>query len=247
MLITRRLTQEKPIIFDSSEERIVNINTITLESADDKYSIDIYCENKRKKETLKICSLKKDSKEIYSTNLILDLHNFKDKYEFYIKTKCKKVLVNIIGCYEQEEEDEESEKLQKKNNIKDKKENKELKKEKKLKEKTELNKEKPPKEKKESKKEESDSDSESDDEKDIDDNRPNVSLVELLNKKRKEEPQEIKPLILNNLIKNEDNKDNEIKKENKEKTEMKNKNKGKNIDNKLNKNDKKDKKEIKAK
>ena len=70
MLITRRLTQEKPIIFDSSEERIVNINTITLESADDKYSIDIYCENKRKKETLKICSLKKDSKEIYSTNLI---------------------------------------------------------------------------------------------------------------------------------------------------------------------------------
>ena len=198
MLITRRLTQEKPIIFDSNEERIVNINTITLESADDKYSIDIYCENKRKKETLKICSLKKDSKEIYSTNLILDLHNFKDKYEFYIKTKCKKVLVNIIGCYEQEEEDEESEKLQKKNNIKDKKENKELKKEKKLKEKTELNKEKPPKEKKESKKEESDSDSESDDEKDIDDNRPNVSLVELLNKKRKEEPQEIKPLILNN-------------------------------------------------
>jgi len=243
MLITRRLTQEKPIIFDSSEERIVNINTITLESADDKYSIDIYCENKRKKETLKICSLKKDSKEIYSTNLILDLHNFKDKYEFYIKTKCKKVLVNIIGCYEQEEEDEESEKLQKKNNIKDKKENKELKKEKKLKEKTELNKEKPPKEKKGSKKEESDSDSESDDEKDIDDNRPNVSLVELLNKKRKEEPQEIKPLILNNLIKNEDNKDNEIKKETKEKKDKKDKIKGKNIDNKLNK---KDKKEIKT-
>ena len=243
MLITRRLTQEKPIIFDSNEERIVNINTITLESADDKYSIDIYCENKRKKETLKICSLKKDSQEIYSTNLMLDLHNFKDKYEFYIKTKCKKVLVNIIGCYEQEEEDEESEKLQKKNNIKDKKENKELKKEKKLKEKTELNKEKPPNEKKESKKEESDSDSESDDEKDIDDNRPNVSLVELLNKKRKEEPQEIKPLILNNLIKNEDNKDNEIKKETKEKKDKKDKIKGKNIDDKLNK---KDKKEIKT-
>ena len=244
MLITRRLTQEKPIIFDSNEERIVNINTITLESADDKYSIDIYCENKRKKEILKICSLKKDSKEIYSTNLILDLHNFKDKYEFYIKTKCKKVLVNIIGCYEQEEEDEESEKLPKKNNNKDKKEKKELKKEK---NKKEIKKEKELREKKEINKEKSDSDSESDDGKDLDDKRPNVSLVELLNKKRKEEPQEIKPLILNNLIKNEDNKDNEIKKENKEKTEMKNKNKGKNIDNKLNKNDKKDKKEIKAK
>ena len=247
MLITRRLTQEKPIIFDSNEERIVNINTITLESADDKYSIDIYCENKRKKETLKICSLKKDSKEIYSTNLILDLHNFKDKYEFYIKTKCKKVLVNIIGCYEQEEEDEESEKLPKRNNIKDKKEKKELKKEKEIQEKKEFKKEKELKEKIESKKEESDSDSDSDDEKELDDKRPNVSLVELLNKKREEEPQEIKPLILNNLIKNENNKDNEIKKENKEKTEKKDKNKGKNIDNKLNKKDKKDKKEIKAK
>jgi len=245
MLITRRLTQEKPIIFDSSEERIVNINTITLESADDKYSIDIYCENKRKKETLKICSLKKDSKEIYSTNLILDLHNFKDKYEFYIKTKCKKVLVNIIGCYEQEEEDEESEKLPKKNNIKDKKEKKELKKEK---NKKEIKKEKELREKKEINKEKSDSDSESDDGKDLDDKRPNVSLVELLNKKRKEEPQEIKPLILNNLVKNENNekKDNEIKKEIKEKREKNDKNKGKNIDNKLNKKDKKDKKEIKT-
>ena len=245
MLITRRLTQEKPIIFDSNEERIVNINTITLESADDKYSIDIYCENKRKKETLKICSLKKDSKEIYSTNLILDLHNFKDKYEFYIKTKCKKVLVNIIGCYEQEEEDEESEKLPKKNNIKDKKEKKELKKEKNEKE---IKKEKELREKKEINKEKSDSDSESDDGKDLDDKRPNVSLVELLNKKRKEEPQEIKPLILNNLVKNENNekKDNEIKKEIKEKREKNDKNKGKNIDNKLNKKDKKDKKEIKT-
>ena len=245
MLITRRLTQEKPIIFDSSEERIVNINTITLESADDKYSIDIYCENKRKKETLKICSLKKDSKEIYSTNLILDLHNFKDKYEFYIKTKCKKVLVNIIGCYEQEEEDEESEKLPKKNNIKDKKEKKELKKEK---NKKEIKKEKELREKKEINKEKSDSDSESDDGKDLDDKRPNVSLVELLNKKRKEEPQEIKPLILNNLVKNENNekKDNEIKKEIKEKREKNDKNKGKNIDNKLNKKDKKDKKKIKT-
>ena len=245
MLITRRLTQEKPIIFDSNEERIVNINTITLESADDKYSIDIYCENKRKKETLKICSLKKDSKEIYSTNLILDLHNFKDKYEFYIKTKCKKVLVNIIGCYEQEEEDEESEKLPKKNNIKDKKEKKELKKEK---NKKEIKKEKELREKKEINKEKSDSDSESDDGKDLDDKRPNVSLVELLNKKRKEEPQEIKPLILNNLVKNENNekKDNESKKEIKEKREKNDKNKGKNIDNKLNKKDKKDKKEIKT-
>ena len=223
MIITRRLTQEKPIIFDSSEERIVNINTITLESADDKYSIDIFCENKRKKEVLKICSLKKDYQEIYSTNLMLDLHNFKDKYEFFLKTKCKKVLVNIIGCYEQEEDDE-SEQLPEQKVVKDKKENKGKK---------EL------KEKKEIKKEKSDSESDSSDEKELDDNRPSVSLVELLNKKRKEEPQEIKPLILNNLVKNK-----EIKKDKKEKKE---KIKVESMDNKINKKDIKNKKEIKAK
>ena len=111
MIIVKRLTQEKPIIFESSEEKILNINTITLESTDEKYPIDVFCENKRKKETFKICSLKKDSQEMYSSNIMLDLHDFKDKYEFYLKTKCKKVLVNIIGCYEQEEDEEESEKL----------------------------------------------------------------------------------------------------------------------------------------
>ena len=110
MIIVKRLTQEKPIIFESSEEKILNINTITLESAEEKYPIDVFCENKRKKETFKICSLKKDSQEMYSSNIMLDLHDFKDKYEFYLKTKCKKVLVNIIGCYEQEEDEEESEK-----------------------------------------------------------------------------------------------------------------------------------------
>ena len=231
MIITRRLTQEKPIIFDSSEERIVNINTITLESADDKYSIDIFCENKRKKEILKICSLKKDYQEIYSTNLMLDLHNFKDKYEFFLKTKCKKVLVNIIGCYEQEEDDE-SEQLPEQKVVKDKKENKGKK---------EL------KEKKEIKKEKYDSESESSDEKEIDDNRPSVSLVELLNKKRKEEPQEIKPLILNNLVKNKENKDNKNKEIKKDKKEKKEKIKVENMDNKINKKDIKNKKEIKAK
>jgi hypothetical protein len=241
MIITRRLTQEKPIIFDSSEERIVNINTITLESADDKYSIDIFCENKRKKEVLKICSLKKDYQEIYSTNLMLDLHNFKDKYEFFLKTKCKKVLVNIIGCYEQEEDDE-SEQLPEQKVVKDKKENKGKKE---LKEKKEIKKEL--KEKKEIKKEKSDSESESSDEKEIDDNRPSVSLVELLNKKRKEEPQEIKPLILNNLVKNKENKDNKNKEIKKDKKEKKDKITVENIDNKINKKDFKNKKEIKAK
>ena len=127
MIIAKRLTQEKPIIFESSEEKILNINTITLESAEEKYPIDVFCENKRKKETFKICSLKKDSQEMYSSNIMLDLHDFKDKYEFYLKTKCKKVLINIIGCYEQEEDEEESEKLpekEEKNSLKEKKEKK---------------------------------------------------------------------------------------------------------------------------
>ena len=148
MLITERLTQEKPIIFDSNKERIININTISLESADEKLPIDIYCENKRKKEIFKICSLKKGSQELYSTSLILDLHEFQDKYEFSLKTKCKKVLVNIIGFYEEEEDEENDMQIKEKQNIKknDKKEKKE---------KIEIKEEKEDKEKKENKKEKS--------------------------------------------------------------------------------------------
>ena len=226
MIIVKRLTQEKPIIFESSEEKILNINTITLESTDEKYPIDVFCENKRKKETFKICSLKKDSQEMYSSNIMLDLHDFKDKYEFYLKTKCKKVLVNIIGCYEQEEDEEESEKLpekEEKNFVKEKKEKNVEKKEKEKKKK---------KIEKEKKNKSSESDSESNDDNDLEDNRPNVSLVELLNKKRKEEPQEIKPLTLKNLVKdkNKDNgNNNEMKrdkKENKDKDKTKDKNSG---------------------
>ena len=224
MLITKRLTQEKPIIFDSNKERIININTISLESVDEKLPIDIYCENKRKKEVFKICSLKKGSQEIYSTSLILDLHDFKDKYEFTLKTKCKKAVVNIIGFYEEEEDDEENEKeVQEKQNMKkiEKKEKKE---------KIEI------KEKKEEKKilkenldSESDSDSYTDND-DLEDNKPNVSLIELLNKKRKEEPQEIKPITLKNLagaknkINNANNVNKNEKKENKDKDKFKDKN-----------------------
>ena len=217
MLITERLTQEKPIIFDSSKERIININTISLESADEKLPIDIYCENKRKKEIFKICSLKKGSQELYSTSLILDLHEFQDKYEFSLKTKCKKVLVNIIGFYEEEEDEENEKQIQEKQNIK-KKDKKEIKEKQEIKEKKEVIKEKS----------DSDSDSNSDDkDNEVEDNKPNVSLVELLNKKRKEEPQEIKPIMLKNLAdknNNVNNVDKKEKKENKDKDKFKDKN-----------------------
>ena len=59
MIITKRLTTEKPIIFDSAKERIINITTISLESVDEKFPIDIYFENKRKKE-ISICSIIKN-------------------------------------------------------------------------------------------------------------------------------------------------------------------------------------------
>ena len=239
MLIIQRLTQEKPIIFNSNKERIIKINTISLESADEKLPIDIYCENKIKKEIYKICSLKKGSQELYSTSLILDLHEFQDKYEFSLKTKCKKVLVNIIGFYEEEEDEENDIQVKEQQNIKknDKKEKKE---------KIEIKEEKEDKEKKENKKEksESDSDSNSDDnDNDIEDNKPNVSLVELLNKKRKEEPQEIKPIMLKNLAGNKNNVNNVDKKEkkdNKDKDKFMDKFKDKNfIGKKLDKKDKK--------
>ena len=214
MIITKRLTTEKPIIFDSAKERIINITTISLESVDEKFPIDIYFENKRKKEIFKICSLKKGFQEMYNTSLILDLHDFKDKYEFTLKTKCKKALVNIIGFYDEEEDEEKEEKIQEKPKI----EKKEIKKKKEKIEKIE---------EKETPKEKSDSDSDSNsdsNDNDLEDNKPNVSLVELLNKKRKEEPQEIKPITLKNLSGNKINDNKDIKKEKNE-----NKNKDKNL------------------
>ena len=225
MIITKRLTQESPIIFDSNKERIININTISLESCDEKLPIDIFCENKRKKEKFKICSLKKGFQETYSTSLMLDLHNLKDKYEFTIKTKCKQASVNIIGFYDEEEEekDEQEKKIIEK---KEKETEKETEKE---------------AEKEKSSEEKSDSDSENDEDNNLEENKPNVSLVELLNKKRKEEPQEIKPVTLKNLVKNNKNDDKKISKEkinNKDKDDNKNKNLGKKFD-------KKDKKMIK--
>ena len=36
MIIVKRLTQEKPIIFESSEEKILNINTIGFSTSEDK-------------------------------------------------------------------------------------------------------------------------------------------------------------------------------------------------------------------
>ena len=230
MIITKRLTTEKPIIFDSAKERIINITTISLESVDEKFPIDIYFENKRKKEIFKICSLKKGFQEMYNTSLILDLHDFKDKYEFTLKTKCKKALVNIIGFYDEEEDEEKETKVQEK----PKTEKKEIKKKKEKIEKIE---------EKEMPKEKSDSDSDSNsdnNDNDLEDNKPNVSLVELLNKKRKEEPQEIKPITLKNLSGNKINDNKDIKKEKNE-----NKNKDKNLLGK--KSDNKNKKFIKNK
>ena len=234
MLLTKRLTNENPIIFHSNKERIISITTISLESAEEKFPIDIFCENKRKKEKYKICSLKKGFQETYSTSITLDLHNFKDKYEFTLNTKCKKASVNIIGFFE-EEEDEEQE-------ANDKHEKEQIKEKEKVVEKKNKNMEE---------KSESDSDSNDNDDLNIEEEKPNVSLVELLNKKRKEEPQEIKPVTLKNLIKDENKKDNEIKKEKlvkkeniekkdkNEKQENKNKIKDKNIEKKLIKKDKK--------
>ena len=230
MIITKRLTTEKPIIFDSAKERIINITTISLETVDEKFPIDIYFENKRKKEIFKICSLKKGFQEMYNTSLILDLHDFKDKYEFTLKTKCKKALVNIIGFYDEEEDEEKETKVQEKPKI----EKKEIKKKKEKIEKIE---------EKEMPKEKSDSDSDSNsdsNDNDLEDNKPNVSLVELLNKKRKEEPQEIKPITLKNLSSNKINDNKDIKKEKNE-----NKNKDKNLLGK--KSDNKNKKFIKNK
>ena len=229
MLFTERLTVNKPVLFESNKERIININTISLESSDDiKESIDIYCENKRKKESFKICSLKKNSKEIYSTNLNLDIHNFKDKYEIYLKTKSKNVIVNIIGFYEEEESEEQkpvkSEEVSKKN-----KKEKEIEKEKNNSDGGDIQKgiefEEVKNENKEDKgseeDENSDSNSDSDENEILEDKGPSVSLVDLFKKTRKEKPQDLKPVTLKNLASTSNDKNKK----------MENKNKKKKIDN----------------
>ena len=249
MFFRKQLTLEKPVLFESNKERIININTISLESSDDsKLPIEIYCENKRKKESYKVCSLKKGSNELYSINLFLDIHNSKDKFEIKLQTKSKNVVVNLIGFYEEEEEEDEEElreaskkidrtkeiekkkdneikeiKNKEKDKIKENK-NKEEKKEEKDKEKIKEkdNKEKEIlKEEKEDSKSESGSVSDDIDNEVLEDNGPSVSLVELLNKKRKEEPQDLKPITLKNLVSSDKT------------SKVDSKNKKKKIDNKL--------------
>ena len=277
MLFTKRLTLEKPIIFQSNKERIININTFSLETSDDsKLPLEIFCINKRKKETFKICSLKKGSNEFYTTNINLDIHNFQDKYEIKLQTKSKNAVINIYGFYEEEEEDEEVEgtKKEAENNQKseikkeknDEKEEKEIKSKKKDKikdiKKKEKNEIKDIEVKKETKKKdleleedneedkieknikekklenesnsESPSDSDDNENEILEDNGPSVSLIDLLNKKRKEEPQDLKPMTLKNLSSPEDKKAKED-----------NKNKKKKIDNNLNNDKKKEIKKIK--
>ena len=237
MFFTKQLTSDKPVVFEFTKEKIIHINTISLEKADDsKEPIDIFCENKRKKETFKICSLKKNTNETYSTTINLDLHSFKDKFELNLKTKVKNVKVNIIGFYEEEEDDEEdkeqhlkdknakNEKSNKNEKEKEKvkevkkEEKKEVKKEEKIKEKKQKEEDKEKKKQKnedkgiedndelnlkesedDSNDSKSESKSDSNDNDELEDNGPSVSLIELLNKKRKEEPQEIKPMTLKNL------------------------------------------------
>ena len=215
MIVAQKLTKESPIFFNSIKEKIIHITTISLESTDDNFPIDIFCSNKKKKEVFKICSLKKNFTEIYSTSIVLDLHSLKDKYEFYLKTKCKKVIVNIIGFYEEEEEQEEYDNIPKNKNEQEKKKKKSD--------------------------DESNSESDSDDDNidnELNDNKPDVSLVDLLNKKRKEEPQDIKPITLKNLAE-KNNEGNQIKKEIKEIKGNKDKIKDKNKENKMIQKDKK--------
>ena len=203
MLFIEKLTPEKSVIFKSSKERIYNINTFSLEKSDDsKDNIDVYCECNKKKESFKICSLKKNKKELYNTDINFGIHTFKDIYEIKLKTKCKNVIVNVIGFYEEEEEEEGGPKTEggdKPTKVKNKNENKIIEKE--LDNISDV-------EEDNVDKEHNESSSNSEENEILENNGPNVSLVDLLNKKRKEEPQDLKPITLKNL--NQEKKDKNI-------------------------------------
>lgn len=173
MFFCKQITKEKSYIFESEILRTCNINTISLQNIKDPTKkISVYFHDTKNK--YKLCTISKNH-DVQNVNLIFTLKNNIQKYKISITSTDDNPKINVFGF--------EIYDVKKYNKLK-KQENKEG---------NNINIEK----NNELKLDENDSDSDKIDDK----NTKSVSIQDLFNKQSKETPQNMKPIVLNNLNK----------------------------------------------
>jgi hypothetical protein len=210
MLFCYKVSKEFPKILKTNQKQNFNINNISIQKSISNKKINCYIEHNN--QLFKICSLQKNYKEEYSC--LISLTTNKNK-EFKLKIDGDKdSKINFIGFIIKEDDENTNElKEENKNETKNKiKEN--------------INKQK--------NKDESDEESEDDI---LSEKEEGIEIEELLNKKRKETPQDIKPLILSNLNQNNIKNNSNINKN--QKIQDKNKNNKINLNKKIKNNNNK--------
>ena len=224
MFYSGKISINKPLKISSKDLKVFSIQSIILDkTSNSNKKINVYININDNKEKFKICSLQKENNEIYNCSLILSTKK-NQEYTFKIDGDDKNII-NICGFVDYEESnniEKENEKINKKEKKSEKKNNKKEKNE--IKEDNKKNNDKEKKENDDNNKEEIENKNEYGDlrdapdiEEDSLDDNSELEIEKLLNKKRKEAPQDIKPIVLKNL--------KDIKKEN---INDKNKNKNQN-------------------
>ena len=192
MFYCGKITINKPLKISSNDLKVFSIQSIILDkSSNSNKKINVYIYINDNKEKFKICSLQKENNEIYNCSLILSTKK-NQEYTFKIDGDDKQII-NICGFVDYKENNNKNEE----NTIKeDNKKNNNNK-----------------KEKKENKNEYGDLRDAPDIEDDNLDDNSELEIKKLLNKKRKEAPQDFEPIILKNLNDSQNNKNDNKNKE----------------------------------
>ncbi len=213
MFYCGKITINKSLKISSNDLKVFSIQSIILDkSSNSNKKINVYININDNKEKFKICSLQKENNEIYNCSLILSTKK-NQEYTFTIDGDDKQII-NICGFVDYEEnknKEEEKEKIKKKEKKSEKKNNKNE--ENKIKEDNKKNNNNDKKKKKENKNEYGDLRDAPDIEEDSLDDNSELEIEKLLNKKRKEAPQDFKPIILKNLNDTQNNKNDNKNKE----------------------------------
>ena len=197
MLYCGKITINKPLKISSNDLKVFSIQSIILDkSSNSNKKVNVYIYKNDNEEKFKICSLQKENNEVYNCSLILSTKK-NQEYIFKIDGDDKQIIY-ICGFVDYEEKNnEEKEKLKKKEKKSEKKNNE--KEENTIKEANKNNNCNDKKEQKENKNEYGDLKDAPDIEDDILDDNSELEIETLLKKKRKEAPQDIKPIVLKNL------------------------------------------------
>ena len=215
MFYSGKISINKPLKISSKDLKVFSIQSIILDkSSNSNKKINVYLYKNDNKEKFKICSLQKENNEVYNCSLILSTKK-NQEYIFKIDGDDKQIIY-ICGFVDYEEKNnEEKEKLKKKEKKSEKKNNE--KEENTIKEANKNNNCNDKKEQKENKNEYGDLKDAPDIEDDILDDNSELEIEKLLNKKRKESPQDIKPIVLKNLNVSQNNQSKNKNKEDKNK------------------------------